>query len=158
MLTTTPITTLGSLRILRALAEVTKTEARETRAPQVATEALDDTIDALTEAINVLERHPAAVPPLPPHGMFVDHVSMDRAALGTLDPNNLEAWRAEGARRRTAAPVTCCACDLWPLDDLDATQDDGITLHGFEACVSRGTIVAKRADGNVAAIAKGGEW
>lgn len=163
MLITTPNTIPGSLRILRAMAELTKAEAREAaNQPQVVTDALDDTIDALTSALDVIARHPAPLPrlrvtPLRLTRCAVTHsgpecstphppVSIDTTGTGYLDQHDrdLDAWRAVGDARRTETAVTACACDLWPLTDLDATQDDGVTVHAYTACVTGGKIIAER--------------
>jgi hypothetical protein len=87
--TTAPTdTVLGSLRILRAMAELTKTQAREALSPQVATDALDDTIDALSSAIGVLEQHSAvtarAVDVVHNHAPYRPMCNERRLASGTL--------------------------------------------------------------------------
>lgn len=152
MLTTTPTTIPGSLRILRAMAALTKTEAIEAGdQPQAVTDALDDTIDALTSVLDVIDRHPA--PPAAP----LPQLRIDPSGTGYLDQHdhNLEPWRAEAARRRTPGTpaVTACACDLWPLTDLQATSEDGVTTHAYEACISGGKIIAQRTPGiGVAAL------
>lgn len=112
-----PVTVIGSLRILRAMAELTKTEAQaDASTPQAVTEALDDTLDALDSAIATVLRVNAFANPV------------------TTLPHPVTAPRTRGY----------CACGAQLLGDLLGDgYDDGITMHTKRICDSHGETVTR---------------